>query len=325
VLRLDVDDGSDPAALIRLWSDFSGWDQPSVEVWTERLRRGPHGPALIVVARDEDSDDLVGQLAFLPCPVSVDGRSQQGARTFAAIVHPRRRGLKPSSPLEHPLVAMYLHGAAQLQSAGKHLIYMLPDSSLTRFLEQATAMGLGPYFSVGRLPLWSRPIGGESPQLNPGHAARDVVPSDDALDALWDRARRRHRCVAARGAAALRWKLSILQSAPLAVTRGDELVAFALGRAKGVGQWLVEDLIAVDDEAAEAALAGVLREAATRSAADPRLTKVGILANHDLQPVLGRLGFRRDDYDFLLAVHRLSDELSQAEIAPERWYVTADD
>jgi len=55
------------------------------------------------------------------------------------------------------------------------------------------------------------------------------------------------------------------------------------------------------------------------------LRKAAILVTPVFEPVLGGLGFRRDRYTFPLVVHRVSPELADEDVAPEHWYLSAND
>ena len=55
------------------------------------------------------------------------------------------------------------------------------------------------------------------------------------------------------------------------------------------------------------------------------IRKAAILVPPAFEPVLRELGFRRDSYTFPLVVHRVSPGLADADVAPEHWYLSAND
>ena len=44
-----------------------------------------------------------------------------------------------------------------------------------------------------------------------------------------------------------------------------------------------------------------------------------------MEPVVRRLGFVQDAYDFPLVVHILDPNISMDEVAPTHWYISAND
>jgi len=58
---------------------------------------------------------------------------------------------------------------------------------------------------------------------------------------------------------------------------------------------------------------------------EKRMRKVCILATPLMRGALDQLGFVRDDWNFPLVVERLDDSISAAAVAPDKWYVAAND
>src|SRR4051794_24380660 len=107
-LRYRMHTRGDEQALIKLWSEHSGWDQVDAESWAHRLLRPPLGEAAIVVATDH-ADEIVGQFAFIPVIITIDGREVNALRPFAPILHKDTRNISWSTnPLKHPIAQMYL-------------------------------------------------------------------------------------------------------------------------------------------------------------------------------------------------------------------------
>jgi hypothetical protein len=135
--------------------------------------------------------------------------------------------------------------------------------------------------------------------------------------------------MAMRDAATLRWKLANARYAVTAVRRGGELAALVASRAKGDRQWLVCDLLAADAgpslRAALAAAANVAHEESLVRTGDKEIRKVAVLATSALEPVVRDLGFTRDAYDFPIVTQVLDGSLRPEEVAPARWYVSAND
>lgn len=314
---------SDEPALLRLWQQHAGWDQVTTEVWAHRLLRPPFGAASIIVAED-DAGSIVGQFAFIPAMVSIDGEERSALRPFAPILDPRVRSFAGGvNPMRQPIVAMYLEAVRSLRERGDALIYMVPDPRWRRLLR------VFPFLQLGTFPLWSRALPLDAPCVMPwGFEARDVDPGDPRIDLLWQRARRLHGCHLVRDTRTLPWKVGGGDYTVLGVTRGDDLVGLVASKQKGDRQWLICDLLAADDGAslhATLTAATALADARARSTTPGAIRKVAVLATPVMEPRVRELGFTRDAYDFPLAVHPLDKSIPPSAVAPARWYVSAND
>jgi hypothetical protein len=317
----------DEPALIRLWSEETGWDRVTAETWGHRLLRTPLGEAVIIVAADEETGRIVGQLNFIPSLVCVDGREVPAYRPFAPVLSKEARGSLAGflvNPLRHPVVALYTHGVEALRARGCGLLYMVPDPGWVRLLR------LFPSVQCGAFPLWSRPVPRDAPlPLGQGYAARPLAGWGERVDGLWRRAARLHGCQVVRDSRSLPWKTSHGAFEVLGVERGGELMGLVASQGKGDGQWLVCDLLAADAgpslRATLAAVANLARERALAAPPDRPVSKVAVLTTAVLEPVARELGFTRDEYEFPLAVQVLDPALAKADVAPGRWYVSAND
>jgi hypothetical protein len=318
---------ADEPALIRLWSEHGGWDRVDAEAWAHRLLRPPLGGAAIVVATDADSGEIQGQFAFIPSLVRVGAREVPALRPFAPIMHKDYRGSFLGTivnPLQHPVVAMYRHGAEALRQRGFGLVYMMPDPSW------ALLFRLFPSFRCGKFPLWSRPLPLPAPlPLGPGCTVSRLQPSGERVDRLWRSASQLHGATVVRDSRVLPWKIGSGDYEVLGVERAGELVGLVASRHKGERQWLIFDLLAADGEdALQATLSAACNLAHQRSVeADPGrpITKVAVLATPVLEAAVRGLGFARDAYDFYFAVQVLDPSLPRDDVAPARWYVSAND
>ena len=115
----------------------------------------------------------------------------------------------------------------------------------------------------------------------------------------------------------------------LGVERGGELVGLVASRQKGEHQWLICDLLAASAgdplRATLAAAVNVAHSRALEPAAAEPVRKAALLVTPTLEPAARDLGFAREDYDFPLVVHALDPRLPPEEVAPEHWYVSAND
>jgi hypothetical protein len=325
VYRMHVEE--DEPALRKLWSEETGWDRLDAEAWNRRFRHTPLGPARFAVAEDAATGQLLAQLAFFPSLVSVDGQEVAAHRPFAPIIARAARGLfLTANPLEHPAVRLHRAAVDGLRAEGSRLLYTLPDPQWLLLARMLPA----PALQIGSFPLWTLPLPLPAPlPLGAGYRADPADPCGDAVDRLWRRASALHGCLVVRDSRGLAWKVREAGCSVLGVERGGDLVGLVASRAKGERQWLVCDLLAADaGEALEATLAAVCNLAHSRSLVagpDDSLRKVGVLATGVLEPVLRRLGFARDQYDFPLMVNVIDPSLDKQRVAPARWYVSPND
>jgi hypothetical protein len=129
----------------------------------------------------------------------------------------------------------------------------------------------------------------------------------------------------------LAWKVRIHNTEVVTVERSGKLVGLAtcVPREEGKGQWQISDVLSTDAEdslrATLVAACNVGHERACQADTKPHLTKTGILAVPLFEPLLHAMGFRRDDYDFSLAVQILDASICKESVAPERWYLSVYD
>jgi hypothetical protein len=316
---------ADLPGLLRLWKEEAGWGELSPEDWRKWYVQTPHGQAPVVVTADGQSGEILGQFAFTPAVVSVNGRPVRALRPSAPIATKALTlAMRDLRPAEHPVAAMYTHAVEALQGQGHALLYMLPDPRWERALQMA------PFLRCGKFPLWSVALPLPAPlPLGTGFTAHPLRQNDRRIDGLWERAARLHGCLVRRDSRTLPWKIGGAEYAVLGVGQGRELVGMVAGRPKGEGQWLICDLLAADAGAAlRATLAAAVNLSHFRAREAPpggALRKAAVLATPLLERAARELGFARDAYDFPLAVHLLDRSIREEDVAPERWYVSAND
>lgn len=319
--RMFQDD--DFPGLQRLWEEATGWGGLTAEVWRRYADDAPLGGMACTVAQDRTTGKIVGQFAFIPSLVSVDGQVVRAFRPAAPIVGREARwaGL---NPVRHPIAMMYGTAVRELRERGDGLIYMLPDPRWLRFFR------MFPRLVCGSFPLWRMPLPLAAPlPLPDGYTAAPLAELDGRTDRLWDAAARLHACSVVRDARALAWKLGDATYDVLGVEHGGELVAVVTGRPKGDRQYLVCDVLFADPgEPLRAALAAACNRADERARAAPPekpLVKAAALVTPVMEPAARALGMERDRYDFPLVIDVLAPSLSRGQVAPDRWYVSAND
>ena len=319
--RMFEDD--DFPGLQRLWEDATAWGGLTAEVWRRYSVDAPMGGLACAVAQEPATGKIVGQFAFIPSLVSVDGTVVRAFRPAAPIVGKEARwaGL---NPLRHPIAMMYATAMRALRERGDGLIYMLPDPRWLRFFR------MFPRLVCGSFPLWKMPLPLARPlPLPAGYTAAPLSALDARVDRLWEAASRVHGCSVVRSAEALGWKTGDATYDVTAIEHAGELVAVVTSRQKGDRQWLVCDVLFADaGDPLRAALAAACNLADRRARAAPPekpIIKAAALVTPAMEPAARALGMERDRYDFPLVIDVLAPSLSREQVAPARWYVSAND
>lgn len=314
----------DLPALQKLWKEEAGWGKLSEQMWQRYVVDAPLGGISGTVATDGETGEIVGQFAFVPSLVTVRGREYRAFRPGAPVVA-RSQRFRSANPLAHPVVAMYMHAVKALRRRGDGFIYMVPDPRWVRLFR------MFPKFQAGKFPLWRRdlPLSREL-EMPEGYTSAPLsVLDDERIDRLWTAWSRFHDCSVVRDSRSLPWKVGGGEYVVLGIERDGELVGLVASRKKGDRQWLVCDVLAADDrESLRATFVAVVNLADERARhADPSqpIGKVTVLVTPVLEPTLRSLGFVRDEYDFPVIVHILNPAISKEDVAPSKWYVSAND
>jgi hypothetical protein len=210
---------------------------------------------------------------------------------------------------------------------------MVPDPRWVRFFK------MFPMLQCGSFPLFSLPLPlNRKLPIEDGYEAVPLSLADPRIDDLWRASARLHGCTVVRSARTLPYKIAgfgVLRHEDLftitgVVERGSgALIGLAASRRKGDRQWLVCDVLARDAgsslRATLAAVSNLADEKARKASPDAPIRKVALLATPVIEPVARSLGYARDAYDFPFVIHRLDPALPKEDIAPARWYVSAND
>jgi hypothetical protein len=308
----------DVPELVRFWSEHSGWDAVDERQWSMRFVEAPLGPAAIVLARDATTDEMRGQLAFFPSALHVRGHGEVTAlRAFAPVL---KRGTRGKLRV---VEGMYEHAIDALAERKDACVYAFPDRLWRLLLNRYEGLLCNSY------PTYSRRVPLERPFVVPSAFTLGSVRRwDTRVDQLWERARDLYDVAVVRDARAMSWKVGHGDFRVTSVERRGELVAVVAHREKAAGQWLICDLVAIDADALDAALRAAVNHAHAEALDKNRqrpITRIDVIATATLRPILDGLGFERVGYDFPIVIHRLSDALSDRDLAPDRWYVSAND
>jgi hypothetical protein len=290
---------SDYSQLKRLWEEGANWGEMSEDFWRRHILEAPDGGPFICVATDTE-DQVLGGMAFQRRRFWLHGEQLLAARPIAPIVSEAlRQRIVSLNPVDHPVVQMFRFSDQFLRDDGCALSYSLPDPNWRLLLK------LMPGLLTHRFPLWSLPLPLPAPlHLPDGYSAERFEDFGAPLDALWERARGRIGWGRVRDSTAFSYHAGPDEYDLLGVRRDGEWVGVVAARKKGEPQWVLCDLIAVDEAALQATLTAAVNRADSLalSGQKGRLTKVALLVTPMLAEAAAALGFTRDRYDFIVVL-----------------------
>ncbi len=315
---------ADETALIRFWSEQSGWDQLTKEQWEYRFVKTPMGPAAFSLAIEEETGKIIGQSAFIPTIVCVEGEEHNAYRPFGAIIDEKYRS-KGLLNLQKLIAKMYLLATSVFADGNVSLLHMLPDPRWSRILR------LLPAFQTASFPLWCKALPAILEE-DKSYTTRMIDANDKSIDDLWLKAIKCHRCMVVRDTRMLGWKISHASYNLIGVYKNEELSGlFACTKKLKDKQWLLSDILYSD---ADVGFYTVLKAACywinqqTHKLGDEEraaIQKIGILGTETMEPALKKLGFYEENYQFTFVIHILNKNLSKKELTPKHWYVSAND
>ncbi|MEP6489593.1 hypothetical protein NDI43_06120 [Microcoleus vaginatus GB2-A3] len=311
----------DLLTLVRLWEEETNWGKITVEKWRQQFIDTPYGEASIAVATNADTGQILGQFIFIPYLVCVNGRDVLAFRPFAPIITKAARSFLSGA---HPIIEMYWHGIKGLQARGGSLIYGIPDPRWLRFFRKF------PFLIGGSFPLWSLPMPLAAPlPLDDGYTMRPLDVWDQRVDDLWKVASCLYGCQVVRNSRTLQWKMGRGNYTVTVIERQGKMVGLVASRYKDDRQWVICDLVVADSgDSLRNTLIAVTNVAHSEAITPDRqksIIKVTVLVTPTMEPVVRRLGFVRDAYDFPFVVHILEPTISMDEVAPTRWYISDND
>lgn len=312
----------DIQAVRKLWTDNTDWGDYAEYMFNHYIASAPLEGALVTLAVNSDDGEIVGQFAFIPARVKVDEELFKAYRPAAPILAKRYRHFFGSNPLAHPLLGMHSLAIDVMRSNGVSLTYSLPNPIWMTFLRR------NPEVRLGKFSLYSyNPNGCPAPTLPSNITATKADLTDPRVDTLWRRFSTLYPCAVVRDSSFLSWKIGKGDDEVIAVEQDGELLAILAMKAKGNQQLLINDLVyAGHEQPLEAALLVAIQSAIEKvSAGNSGIAKVALLGCEPMIPILQKIGFRTDSYNFPFAVRALDPSIQLDSIDPARWYLTAND
>jgi hypothetical protein len=203
------------------------------------------------------------------------------------------------------------------------LIHMMPDPGWVRAFKFLTNAQTGSFL------LWSLSL----PLLQNFEIPMDfevkIISATDAqLDELWEKNSKLYGCSYLRTTKTLPWKTSHGDYKLLGIFKKNELLGFSASLVKEKDkQWLICDIMAAETEISLPVILKATCNAAQNyiSSKDTQVKKIAILVTPLLENTVKELCFEKDNYNFPIVVQILDETISKTQVAPERWYASAND
>ena len=320
----------DIEGIIRFWNENSGWETNlDVNEFNLRFCSSPCGMPIIMLAVNEDEQSIVGLCCFLPAYVNLKGEDVVCYRPFGAIIKESFRqcfGISSLLTGKHPILKLYHVGSEIAKQKKASLIFLIPDP---RWSKLAKVMS----FETKRFPLLSYNLRQDHiPSKEPLYDVRDMNSTDPDIDKLWNQSSRASICTLTKNRQFYHWKINFRHGLYKlkGVYDNNKLIGLFTLHFKEC-QWVIGDLLPLDDNygltlTLRAACDTAQVEYFKKSPDRDKVYKVAILATQVIEDKAKALGFYRDNYNFTLAVQLLDKEnFSKADVAPDRWYISATD
>jgi hypothetical protein len=315
---------SDVPGLLRLWEEHSGWGAITEEQWRQWFLDTPHGPCLVVVALD-DQGELVGQEVFTPANLEVAGKKLKALRISAPILQNnlRRSSLRDRS---HPVIQMLLAGQDAARSSGFDVIYGMPEHAWLPIFRWMPQVGL-PHFDQAEYVCMTLQMTDEvvskMNRISDEHEFESRLPVfGDEYDELWKQAKRSFPvdCAIIRDPTWVKFRNGGRITTEIRHRETGDLIGYVAFKKQN---HLLADILARTPEDLIPVLATAIHSLPTLS--NNRDSTVRAMATPVLRPVLSELGFESTEYQFAFVCNSLHEEVSNASVAPDRWYVTPGD
>lgn len=321
---------NDTNALAEFWSENSGWDVIDSAEWKKRFLTSPFGEAVVSIATDDQTGNIIGQFLFIPSGISVNGKEMMTYRPFAPVLKQSLQtkfGIASLLTWQHPILKLYQKVADEMSRQGISFLYAMPDPRWARILLTR------PSFMTHKFPLWSHPLPLDRNFILPDQCTVEKInPSDPAIDQLWQLSSAVYSSAIVRNSQTMAWKTLHGNYLTFAIRRSREITGMftAIYKTKDY-QWLICDLVTKDKEESlsislAAACNMIQSENIRLSINQNHANKIALLCTPPMEKIVKNMGFVKEDYNFTLAIHLLNKNgINKKHVSPENWYVSAND
>lgn len=317
--------------IIKFWNENSGWETTlDRDEFNRRFCSSFAGDPIIMIAIDNDTPEIVGLFCFIPLFVTVNNKEGKCYRPFGAVFRESFRakfGLGSFLAGSHPLQKLYKKGTELAMDQNAIITYMIPDPRWGKILKTMP-------FELCQLPLWSHKLPLDEKDLDFPIDIRNIDLTSGDIDNLWIQSSKEGLCTLTRNAKFYQWKIALSHDRYKlrGVYDDDRLIGlFTFHFKPSEHQWIIGDILTLDNDESLtltllAACSTIQKEYLQIEVKPDKTYKAAILATPLIEGMVKKIGFYKDNYNFTLAVHLLDKKrISKSTVAPENWYVSAND
>lgn len=314
----------DLPAVLSLWEKFSGWGAITEKQFYEWYINTPFGQCIIIVATDE-TDEVFGQLAFVPTRVCLHGKELKALRLSAPILRSDIRQPDLRS-LDHPAMMMVRKGIELSQEMGYHILYCLPAHGWVGLMKLLPQFGMHDIqiasYNCGAISLKDETIWNKCADNNFFITLTDNF--NESYDKLWEDAANTLpvTCGIIRNSLRLQWKIS--QHLVIEVRTDDRLLGYAAYKKK---EGLLVDIFARTTGDIENVLLASIKAMHYKN--ENRLPvsfeEIKCMLSPQAKVFLKEINYQPVNFQFAFACYPLQNSIDKNSIHPENWYIMPDD
>lgn len=306
----------DLPAILQLWEDHSGWGGITEQQWHEWYMDTPWGESVVLVVEDLENE-IVGQSAFTPFPLRLNGQTGTAYRISAPILKESIRAGRVISP-DHPTRRMLDVGLTEVGARGAMAAYAMPLISWRGFFRRIPGFHVQEYGcacidlrnntaqSEAKLDVEAAETFGIE-HSNLWRDAMSLMPIQAALErteALWN------------------YRLSKQLVLNVRTYSGDLMGYIAIKRESG----LVLDMLARNSKDLKLVITAGVQALAKRHAEFINCpSTIKLMVTPQIEPIVKELEIPLDDFRFLFSVIPTQEGVEPESVAPQSWFLTAGD
>jgi hypothetical protein len=312
----------DLPAILHLWSEESGWGGITVEQFNTWFVNTPYGNSLIVVAENEEGK-VIGQIVYAPTRMHVNGREIRSLRGAAPILSREMRG-ENIRDFNHPAFAMIRAGFEIAQKAGYQFVYSFPAFGWLGLFKSFPKTMPNPSEATS-FECFLISLSNEKEWVKPDGDCRVSLQTvfGEEYDALWKEAVEQLpiHCAIVRKAKWLQWAIGGMYVLEVRSSSDHHLVGYAaLKKESG----LVVDVFAGtvrDIERVYLECVSALHHSNPERLPLPFTAIKGMISTQN-KPVLEKIGYARDNFQFAFGGYLLDTSLSFEDMQMSKWQLS---
>lgn len=316
----------DLPAILSLWENFSGWGGITEQQFYDWYVNTPDGRCLVIVA-ENNANEVVGQLVFVPAKVCLNGKELKALRLSAPILHRDFRHADLRS-IEHPAFGMVRTGIDLAREMGYHILYCLPAHGWMALMRLLPHFGMPAIqmasYECAAISLNDEMIWNETKTVNNTISSKVTNSFDESYDRLWMESVKMFppSCSIIRNSLRLQWKIS--HHLVIEVRDTDKLLGYA---AYKENERLLVDILARNPEEMKMVLLASIK--AMHSKNENRLPvsfeEIKFMLSPRIIPLLQEINYYPVNFQFAFSCYPLNASIDKNSIHPDKWHIMPDD